>query len=70
MNYPEFINLVSFCLLMENNAGILEKSPGYVLEQFENRYSRLLGYSNNIKLRKYINKWKILLKDIEGYPND
>lgn len=30
-------NLVAFCALMQNNGGVIEKSPDYILEKF-NRY--------------------------------
>lgn len=30
-------NIVAFCILMENNGGIIDKSPDYILEKF-NRY--------------------------------
>ena len=34
----QLINIVSFCALMQNNEGILNKSPDYILEKF-NRYA-------------------------------
>jgi hypothetical protein len=57
-------NIVSFCILMENDQGIISKSPDYILEKF-NRYGFNqtdefkwgLDDQNKIKLSKWIEKW-------------
>jgi len=67
MNQNQFKNLIAFCILMENNEGILEKSPEYVLE----KYNKALQYgftdgvefwgldaTNLGKLGRYLLKWK------------
>jgi len=33
----QLLNIVAFCALMENNDGIIGKSPDYIIEKF-NRY--------------------------------
>ena len=51
MNQKEknkLLNIVALCALMENNEGILGKSPDYILEKFE-RYAELYGTSENWK---------------------
>jgi len=58
-------NIIAFCILMENNDGILGKSPDYVLEKFkryiegneEDGYEWGLDMNNKLKLTEYINKW-------------
>jgi len=58
-------NIIAFCILMENNDGILGKSPDYVLEKFEryvesnekDEYAWGLDNNNRLKVTKYINKW-------------
>lgn len=50
---------------MENNNGILDKSPDYVLEKFkryienseEDKYKWGLDNNNRLKVTNYINKW-------------
>lgn len=59
-------NIVAFCVLMENNEGILGKSPDYILEKF-NRFCNEktengewqwgLDISNRNKLTTWVEKW-------------
>jgi len=61
----KFKNIIAFCVLMENNNGILDKSPDYVLEKFkryienseEDKYKWGLDNNNRLKVTNYINKW-------------
>lgn len=67
----EILNIIAFCLLMENNDGILGKSSDYVLEKFrryikdndEFAWMNGLDQTNYQKLKEYAKKW--LNKDIE-----
>lgn len=70
MNYQDFINLISFCILMEHNGGIREKSPRYVLGKFKNKHPGLLGYFNSQKLQDYRLNWELSMKDMDGYTDD
>lgn len=70
MNHQEFINLISFCVLMENGDGILAKSPRYLLEKYEHRHIGMLDQGNQMKLFSYRSKWDNSLKKMEGYPGD
>ena len=54
--------LVTFCILMENNRGILGKAPSYLYEKYEmsmnmQNPSRLLDTENKAKFDKYIKTW-------------
>lgn len=58
-------NIVAFCILMENNDGVLSKSPDYIEEKFQ-RYCTStdkdlipwgLDYSNRVKLEMWVTKW-------------
>ena len=58
-------NLLAFCILMENNDGLIGKSPDYIKEKFE-RYvmsgnSECWQYGldsvNQEKLEAYVAKW-------------
>ena len=40
MNKERILNIVAFCALMENNDGIIGKSPDYIFEKF-NRYCQV-----------------------------
>lgn len=73
----KILNLVAFCILMENDDGILGKSPNYILEKFE-KYCRDtsetkwmfgLDVDNLRKLKKWAEKWFNidLEKEIEEY---
>lgn len=37
MDKEKLLNIIAFCALMENNDGIIGKSPDYIIEKF-NRY--------------------------------
>jgi len=58
-------NLIAFTILMENGNGILDKSPGYVVEKFiryatsenEEEYKWGLDVFNRRKLKAYCKKW-------------
>ena len=65
MKKQEFINLISFCILMENNAGILSKAPRYVLEKWETKHPALLDEFNLRKLKSYEDRWNMHIIDIE-----
>ena len=63
----KFINLITFCILMEGGKGITDKSPDYVMEKY-NRYVKSeredefkwgLDGGNKGKLFSYIVKWKM-----------
>ena len=43
MTDNELKNIVAFCALMENNDGIIGKSPDYIEEKFKH-YCALVGY--------------------------
>lgn len=55
--------LVMFCILMENNGGVKDKSPGYIREKYEAAKSRkpqdMLGLLDNNNQRKF-EDWKKL----------
>lgn len=62
----KILNILAFCILMENNKGILNKSPEYIMEKYrkyinghayENNYEWGLDKNNKEKLKKYIEKW-------------
>lgn len=64
MSNNEFFNLIAFCILMENNEGILCKSPDYILEKFSryvgnenDEYKWGLDDINTQKLDDYLLKW-------------
>jgi len=59
MKREEFINLISFCILMENGGGILDKAPRYVEEKFSTREPGLLDSFNTAKLEKYKKLWHV-----------
>jgi hypothetical protein len=66
MNQNQFKNLIAFCVLMENNEGILEKSPEYVKEKFEMFSNEVFtdgkevwGRENMGKVGRYLLKWKL-----------
>ena len=69
MTENKFKNLIAFCVLMENNEGILKKSPDYVIEKF-NRYIGQdldefnwgLDVNNKRKLEAYMFAWGHHLK--------
>ena len=56
--------LVVFAILMENNNGILEKSPSYILEKYDTTYGnlmpeQLLDQKNLAKYKTYLKRWGI-----------
>lgn len=60
----QLINLVAFCILMENDDGILGKAPDYIKEKFgryvgkdDDSYYWGLDSDNAEKLNKYGEKW-------------
>ncbi len=61
----EIKNIIAFCILMENDGGILEKSPGYVIEKYK-RYCESISNDdwkwgldniNYLKLKKWAKDW-------------
>jgi len=65
MNRSEFINLISFCILMENGEGIMGKSPHYVLEKWSSRCPELLDDYNQDKLKRYVTLWVTSIQQME-----
>ena len=65
MDKEHFPDLIAFCVLMENNDGILGKSPEYVMEKFiryveyskgkEHKWG--LDVDNRQKLKTYFDRW-------------
>lgn len=56
--------LIAFAILMENNDGILGKSPDYILEKYEGCQSLakpegLLDLQNKAKFQKYMERWRV-----------
>jgi len=54
--------LVTFCILMENNRGILGKAPSYLYEKYEmsmkmQNPSQLLDTINKAKFDRYMKIW-------------
>ena len=56
--------LVAFCILMENNYGIIYKAPTYILEKYraiiENEHDEpevFLDVFNQAKFKNYMEKW-------------
>ena len=65
MTKTEFINLISFCILMENNVGILGKAPRYVREKWANRGFVSLDNTNKAKLEQYKRKWAASIERVD-----
>lgn len=67
---PSIRNLVAFCILMEYQGGILDKSPDYIMEKYrrycqtsiENAYNWGLDGKNSKKLLDWILKWEKNIK--------
>jgi hypothetical protein len=69
MDKVSLYGLVVFAILMENNDGILGKSPGYILEKFEAAQTLgipngdwagaggLLDTPNKAKLQGWLGRW-------------
>lgn len=64
MDRNELLNLVAFCIVMQNGSGIIDKSPDYVVEKY-NRYMRPgpewmwgLDAKSADKLAQWEKKWK------------
>lgn len=60
----ELLNIVAFAILMENDKGILNKSPDYIMEKFQRycqgqgiQYDWGLDLDNQSKLIKWIKRW-------------
>ena len=56
--------LVTFAVLMENNGGILGKSPSYIIEKYEtsklmSNPEQLLDTVNKAKFQKYMKIWRL-----------
>lgn len=68
MNKKELRAAVVFAILMENNNGIVDKSPGYILEKLDSTKSyaepeALLDNPNLSKFKKWVSTWKIIWED-------
>jgi hypothetical protein len=79
MTKNQLINLIAFCILMENREGILGKSPDYIQEKFfryvnkdDDSYLWGLDSENKKKLREYIECWlgTEYLNEIEAYEKE
>lgn len=65
MDNWKILNIVAFCVLMENSGGILEKSPDYVMEKFrrycesfnEKEWMQGVDGENLRKLSVWAKKW-------------
>jgi len=63
MNNEKLESIVIFCILMENNSGIMGKAPSYIDEKFESALvmgrgaPALLDSSNMAKFKKWKEKW-------------
>ena len=58
----EINGLVAFCILMENNDGILGKAPSYLSEKYEfcmkmSHPENMLDSTNKAKFNKYMETW-------------
>lgn len=66
-SYKVTINLkqaIAFCVLMENNGGIMNKSPNYVLEklawiEYNNEPEGIMDAVNQSKFLAWFKKWKV-----------
>lgn len=61
----EIENIVAFCILMENNDGILGKAPSYIIEKYcgliegNTEYpENFLDFKNKAKFDKWKEKWR------------
>jgi len=66
MEELKLMQVVAFCILMEGNGGIINKSPSYIKEKLrlikgyyenENEIKAELDFENNNKYELYKNKW-------------
>ena len=65
MNKTHLKNIVAFCALMENNDGILGKSPSYIMEKFmryaidetNDQTGWGLDHGNDSKVKDWVAKW-------------
>lgn len=69
MTKKEFKDLICFCILMQNNCGIIGKAPSYVIEKYKTRDEgkALLDYFNEAIFNDYIDLWQSY---IEALPDD
>jgi hypothetical protein len=59
----ELKQIVAFCILMENNKGILGKSPDYIMEKYNTcRFlldpTTILDKENKAKFEKWHKRWE------------
>ena len=64
--------LVIFAILMENDEGILEKSPEYIEEKFNNAMNvpyplEMLDMMNKAKFKRWRDKW---VAPLESFPKE
>lgn len=67
----EFMNLVSFCMIMESEQGIMDKDPSYVLEKFHIKCPGAtalvqLDHWNKKKYEKYVERWGDYIDSLFG----
>ena len=77
MDDLKLMQVVAFCILMEYNGGIVNKSPSYIKEKFrlvkgyyknEDEIKSELDLMNNIKFETYKERW--LSKNQTNNEND
>lgn len=61
---PDLLKAVCFAILMENNEGIMGKSPSYVREKFQSACPEILDEYNKRKLIRWAEDWGVELKGI------
>ena len=59
MTKQEFINLISFCILMESKSGIIDQAPPYILEKYNATEPGMLDDFNLGKLEAYRELWNV-----------
>lgn len=64
----KLLNIVAFLCLMENNGGVLNKSPDYILEKYKRycegageEYKWGLDQNNLVKLFSWAKRWRIMI---------
>jgi len=72
----DILNLIAFCILMENGKGVVNKSPDYILKKLrrywageENEWMWGLDRNNFKKLKEWARKWqnRDLDKEVEEF---
>jgi len=61
---PNLLKAVCFAILMENNDGIMSKSPSYILEKFQSACPEILDAHNKRKLVRWAREWGVDLTNL------